>query len=51
MFEAICDGVAEQLGARRATVTGRQHTIPAVGDAYNELLEGFLRECEATDQR
>lgn len=46
VFEAICDVLAEQLDARRATVAGRRHTIPAVGDAYNELVEGFLRECE-----
>jgi pimeloyl-ACP methyl ester carboxylesterase len=42
-FETMCDVIAERIGARRATVPGRAHTIPATGAPYNELLEDFLR--------
>jgi pimeloyl-ACP methyl ester carboxylesterase len=42
VFEAICDAIAEGLGARRETVAGRGHTIPATGAPYNELLESFI---------
>jgi pimeloyl-ACP methyl ester carboxylesterase len=44
VFEAVCDTVAGRLGAERATVPGRGHTIPATGEPYNELLEAFLAE-------
>lgn len=41
VFGAVCDEVAQRLGAGRATLPGRGHTIPAA-DGYNELLSGFL---------
>ena len=41
-FEAVCDRLARRIGARRAVVPGRGHTIPANGAAYNEVLEEFL---------
>ena len=41
-FEAVCDVLAEGIGARREVLAGRGHTIPALGDAYNALLEEFL---------
>jgi len=43
VFEAVCDAVATRLGAERAAVSGRGHTIPSTGAAYNERLETFLR--------
>jgi pimeloyl-ACP methyl ester carboxylesterase len=43
VFEAVCDRAAERLGAERATIAGRKHTIPATGEAYNARLEAFLR--------
>jgi pimeloyl-ACP methyl ester carboxylesterase len=46
VFEAICDALARELDARRETVAGRGHTIPAAGAPYNELLASFLREQE-----
>lgn len=48
VFEAVCDVVAERLGAERAVIPGRGHSIPATGDAYNERLHAFLTACEAT---
>jgi pimeloyl-ACP methyl ester carboxylesterase len=46
VFEAVCDAIAERLGARRETIAGRGHTIPATGTPYNELLDSFMRERE-----
>jgi pimeloyl-ACP methyl ester carboxylesterase len=46
VFEAVCDKVAARLGARRARISGRGHTIPATGADYNECLHSFLLECE-----
>jgi pimeloyl-ACP methyl ester carboxylesterase len=43
VFEAICDELAERLRARRETIAGRGHTIPATGEPYNALLDTFLR--------
>jgi pimeloyl-ACP methyl ester carboxylesterase len=47
VFEAVCDALAERLGARRETVAGRGHTIPAAGEPYNALLGSFLAEQES----
>jgi hypothetical protein len=46
VFEAVCDAVAERIGATRAVVSGRRHTIPATGAPYNERLHSFLSENE-----
>lgn len=50
-FEAVCDVLADRIGARRAVVRGRNHTIPSTGAPYNELLEDFLREAEEAPAR
>jgi pimeloyl-ACP methyl ester carboxylesterase len=42
-FEALCDVLAERIGAQREIVTGRGHTIPAAGDDYNRLVSDFMR--------
>ena len=47
VFETVCDTVAERIGARRSVITGRGHTIPATGEAYNHLVHDFLTEAEA----
>lgn len=44
VFEAVCDTLAERLDARRTTIAGRGHTIPATGEPYNALLQSFLAE-------
>ena len=46
VFEAVCDVAASRLGARRAVIAGRRHTIPATGAPYNECLHAFLSERE-----
>jgi pimeloyl-ACP methyl ester carboxylesterase len=46
VFERVCDVLAEWIGAERATVSGRGHSIPTAGEPYNALLERFLsRSC------
>jgi len=46
VFETVCDVLAERIGAERATVSGRGHSIPLVGEPYNALLEGFLTRAQ-----
>src|SRR4051794_9172289 len=43
-FEAVCDVIAQRVGAQREVIAGRGHTIPATGERYNARLEAFLRE-------
>jgi pimeloyl-ACP methyl ester carboxylesterase len=43
VFDAVCDALAEAVGARRTVVPGRAHSIPTVGEAYNAVLEDFLK--------
>jgi pimeloyl-ACP methyl ester carboxylesterase len=45
-FEAVCDELATRIGAERAVLPGRGHTIPALGETYNALLEEFLARAE-----
>jgi pimeloyl-ACP methyl ester carboxylesterase len=51
VFEAVCDVVAERIGAQRSVISGRLHTVPATGGAYNDRLEAFLRESERRSTR
>ena len=46
-FEAVCDSLAQSLGAERVVITGRGHTVPSTGAPYNERLESFLTAAEA----
>jgi pimeloyl-ACP methyl ester carboxylesterase len=48
-FEAVCDALAERLGARRAQVIGAGHTTPHAGPRFNETLEAFLRATTAQE--
>jgi pimeloyl-ACP methyl ester carboxylesterase len=46
VFEAVCDAVAERIGADRTTIEGRRHNIPSTGAPYNERLDAFMSESE-----
>lgn len=46
VFEAVCDALARRIGAERAQVPGRGHSVSATGEPYNALLDGFLRRAE-----
>src|SRR3954454_9212968 len=41
-FKLVCDVLSERIDARRATMSGRGHTIPNTGEPYNALLRDFL---------
>jgi pimeloyl-ACP methyl ester carboxylesterase len=43
VFETLCNRLAEGIGAERAILRGRAHTIPALGDPYNECIQEFMR--------
>jgi pimeloyl-ACP methyl ester carboxylesterase len=45
-FEAVCDVLAERIGAERAHIPGRGHTIPGVGAEYNTLVEAFVTRAD-----
>jgi pimeloyl-ACP methyl ester carboxylesterase len=47
VFEAVCDAVASELEAPRATIAGRGHTITATGAPYNELVRAFIESAPA----
>jgi pimeloyl-ACP methyl ester carboxylesterase len=46
-FERLCDVIADSVGAERAHVAGRGHTIPATGEPYNALIQEFMLRAEA----
>lgn len=46
-FDIVCDALAERLGAERAVIPGRGHTIPSTGAPYNERLAAHLSTAEA----
>ena len=46
-FEAVCDSLAERIGAERAHVRGTRHTTPHAGAGFNRALEAFWRSAES----
>ena len=42
-FEAICDALAERIGASRTVVEGAGHEVQFAGPALNEKLLAFWR--------
>jgi pimeloyl-ACP methyl ester carboxylesterase len=50
-FEAVCDALADAVGAERAVIPGRGHTIPSTGEPYNERLGDFLAAAESALRR
>jgi hypothetical protein len=46
-FEAVCDVLAERIGAERAVIAGQGHGVQRTGAPFNERLERFLAAAEA----
>jgi pimeloyl-ACP methyl ester carboxylesterase len=46
-FEAVCDVLAERLGALRAVLPGEGHAVQRLGEPFNELLAAFVVRAEA----
>jgi pimeloyl-ACP methyl ester carboxylesterase len=47
-FDAVCDVLERVLEAERAVVTGAGHSIPRVGEPFNEVLERFVASAEGS---
>lgn len=45
-LDAVCDTIAERIGAERAVIPGAGHSVQAVGAAFNRRLEEFLAGAE-----
>ena len=45
-FEAVCNVLAERLGAERAVLPGAGHSIQRLGAPFNELLAAFVERAE-----
>jgi pimeloyl-ACP methyl ester carboxylesterase len=41
-FDAVCDVLEERLGAERAVLPGAGHSVPRLGQPFNELLADFV---------
>ena len=46
-FEAVCDVLAERLGALRAILPGEGHAVQRLGEPFNALLAAFVERAEA----
>lgn len=46
-FDAVCNVLEERLGAERAVLPGRGHSVQRTGAAFNERLEDFLLRAQA----
>ena len=45
-FEALCDVLAQRLGAERAVLPGAGHSVQRLGAPFNELLTDFVERAE-----
>lgn len=43
LFDAICDTLAERVGAQRATIPGAGHAVQFTGEPFNALLDATWR--------
>jgi pimeloyl-ACP methyl ester carboxylesterase len=43
-FDAVCDLVADRLGAERVVISGRAHSVQRTGEPFNARLEAFVAE-------
>jgi pimeloyl-ACP methyl ester carboxylesterase len=48
-FEALCDALAETLGAQRCAIEGAGHAVQSTGDPFNARLEAHLRDAQAAN--
>lgn len=45
-FDAVCDVLERELGADRAVIAGAGHSIPRIGEAFNQRLGRFLTHAD-----
>lgn len=41
-FDAVCDFLTDRLGAERAVISGRGHSVPRAGEPFNQRLQAFI---------
>jgi pimeloyl-ACP methyl ester carboxylesterase len=46
VYDAVCDRVEEELGARRVVLAGAGHSVPRLGPPFNDALEAFIGPLE-----
>lgn len=46
-FDAVCDLIADRLGAERLVLPGRAHSVQRTGDPFNARLEAFVDSVES----
>ena len=49
-FDAVCDVLEERLDAQRAVLPGAGHSVPRLGEPFNDLVEAFVRQSAAAGQ-
>lgn len=50
-FETVCDAIASRTHAQRAVIRGARHSVPRVGQPFNDLLERFWLDREKPPKR
>jgi pimeloyl-ACP methyl ester carboxylesterase len=45
-FDAVCDVLEQRLGAQRAVLPGAGHSVPRLGEPFNEVLTAFVERAE-----
>lgn len=45
-FDAVCDVLQRELAAERAVLPGAGHSVPRLGEPFNELLAAFVERAE-----
>jgi pimeloyl-ACP methyl ester carboxylesterase len=50
IFDLVCDELADRIGAQRAVIRGRGHTLPATGERLNACLRAFLSQADRRRQ-
>jgi pimeloyl-ACP methyl ester carboxylesterase len=46
-FDVVCDVLEQRLSAERAVVAGAGHSVPRLGEPFNEVLADFVERAEA----
>ena len=47
-FDAVCDVLERELGAERAVLPGRGHSVQRLGAPFNDLLAAFVERAESS---
>lgn len=48
LFDAVCDVIEKRLGADRVVLSGAGHSVPTLGEPFNNALASFWARVEGT---